>query len=272
TVGRLSQIVRQKKDSPILRLATQVRKLANQTYFPTRLVLLPARDFPEIEKFSHQKLLMRYRNHLKQYGFEEVIAICHSNFACQKINAYIRKHRFGKAHLELQVDDILMVTQNNYLVPLVNGDFVKVKNIGDRRMQGGFHFVELRVEAKHNKKNYKTLLCLDALHSKRGNLEQDQQRSLMIDFARRIREKGIRRQSQAYKKALREDPYLNSLRAGYGYAVTCHKSQGGEWDHVFFFLQNGMYVMHPQHLLRWWYTGITRAKKKLYLVDDWWIG
>jgi ATP-dependent exoDNAse (exonuclease V) alpha subunit len=67
------------------------------------------------------------------------------------------------------------------------------------------------------------------------------------------------------------DPFLNSLRANYGYAVTCHKSQGGEWDHVFFFLNKGMYVQSPKSLLRWWYTGVTRAKEHLHLVQDWWI-
>jgi ATP-dependent exoDNAse (exonuclease V) alpha subunit len=67
------------------------------------------------------------------------------------------------------------------------------------------------------------------------------------------------------------DPYLNCLRAKYGYAVTCHKSQGGEWDHIYLFLEKSMYSMPQQELYKWWYTAITRARKELNLVNEWWI-
>jgi len=73
---------------------------------------------------------------------------------------------------------------------------------------------------------------------------------LMIDFSKKIRAKGTRPGSEIYFSALKNDPYLNSLRANFDYAVTCHKSQGGEWDHVFLFLREGMYHMGPQALTR----------------------
>jgi ATP-dependent exoDNAse (exonuclease V) alpha subunit len=69
-----------------------------------------------------------------------------------------------------------------------------------------------------------------------------------------------------------KDPYLNCLRAKYGCAVTCHKSQGGEWNDIFLFLDKGMYRMAHEELFRWWYTAVTRAKKHLHLCQDWWIG
>jgi ATP-dependent exoDNAse (exonuclease V) alpha subunit len=68
------------------------------------------------------------------------------------------------------------------------------------------------------------------------------------------------------------DPFLNCLRAKYGYAVTCHKAQGGEWDHVYLFLDRKMYGMKKPELFKWWYTAVTRTKKHLNLVDEWWIG
>ena len=77
--------------------------------------------------------------------------------------------------------------------------------------------------------------------------------------------------SGEYKKAMMEDDYINCLKATYGYAVTCHKSQGGEWKKVFLFLEKGMYGMKPLELFRWWYTSITRAKEELHIVDGWWI-
>jgi hypothetical protein len=93
----------------------------------------------------------------------------------------------------------------------------------------------------------------------------------MIDFSMRMRRKGIHPKSDIYFLALQSDPYLNSLRANFGYAVTCHKSQGGEWADVYLFLHKAMYVMGSEGLSRWWYTGITRAKEALHVVDDWWI-
>lgn len=131
---------------------------------------------------------------------------------------------------------------------------------------------QMKLMFKHNGKNFEILLCLDTLHSAQGNLNQEQQKILMIDFARKMRKKGIKRKSEQYRDALRSDVYLNSLRSSFGYAVTCHKSQGGEWKNVFLFLQKGMYIMGTNNLIRWWYTGITRAKESLYITDDWWIG
>nr|WP_236065480.1 ATP-binding domain-containing protein [Niastella soli] len=68
------------------------------------------------------------------------------------------------------------------------------------------------------------------------------------------------------------DSYLNCLRAKFGYAVTCHKAQGGEWNEVFLFLEKSMYAMDHAELFRWWYTAVTRARKNLHLTNQWWIG
>nr|WP_262901476.1 helicase C-terminal domain-containing protein [Flavihumibacter profundi] len=86
-----------------------------------------------------------------------------------------------------------------------------------------------------------------------------------------MRSRDIRPKSPAYYNDLLKDPYLNSLRASFGYAVTCHKAQGGEWDTVFLYLNKSMYSMEQESLIRWWYTAITRAKSRLVMVDDYWI-
>ena len=33
--------------------------------------------------------------------------------------------------------------------------------------------------------------------------------------------------------AVKNDPYFNALQVKYSYAITCHKSQGGQWKKVF---------------------------------------
>ena len=103
------------------------------------------------------------------------------------------------------------------------------------------------------------------------NFSTEQTKALMVDFHKRMRNKDIKANTRKYKEAMMEDDYLNRLRATYGYAVTCHKSQGGEWNEVFLFLENSMYSMPGQELCRWWYTAVTRAKKELSLVNEWWI-
>ena len=74
-----------------------------------------------------------------------------------------------------------------------------------------------------------------------------------------------------YRKSMMEDECLNCLKTTYGYAVTCHKAQGGEWDDVFLFLDKSMYGMKKTELFKWWYTAITRSRKELNMVNGWWI-
>ena len=93
----------------------------------------------------------------------------------------------------------------------------------------------------------------------------------MVDYNRRMTRKAIKTNSEKYKSSMREDDFLNCLRCGFGYAVTCHKAQGGEWDNVFLFLENSMYGMPRSELCRWWYTAVTRARQELNLSNDWWI-
>ena len=215
--------------------------------------------------------MSRYLSDIDGSGMYDKIAICHSNWGCSNISRQVRNHRYGDARAPLQQGDLLMVTQNNHIVPLTNGDFVEVMHAGPIKNHLGFKFQYVRVKAMHSITEYEILLSWDVLFGDIPNLSSDQQRLLMIDFSQRMRYKKVRPRSEKYFDEMRKDPYLNSLRANFGYAVTCHKAQGGEWDHVYLFLQRGMYTMGPQNLARWWYTAVTRAKERLYMAEDWWI-
>jgi hypothetical protein len=190
------------------------------------------------------------------------------------INKAMRRELFGDTHIPLQIGEVLLVTQNNYIIPLTNGDFVVVSELGEITIKANLKFQNIRVKSVASDKDYNILLSLDSLHSTKGNLSNNQMRELMIDFSHRMRAKNISTNTSEYKKAMLEDDYLNCLRATFGYAVTCHKAQGGEWNNVFLFLdnnKNGMYNMQPQELCKWWYTSITRARRELHLVKHWWI-
>lgn len=266
----LTDILRQKENSEILKLATAVRAQTQMDSFP-KWVKLPARSGEQIYLMSNTDLKQTYIQHIEERGFDQTIAVCHSNVQCSEINKSVRERLYGDPMIKVQEGDLLMITQNNYSVPVTNGDFVTVVSVGMRIQHVGINYVEVRIKVQLTGKEYDCLLCEEPLYNGKANLTQDQQRTLMIDFSRRMRQKKIRPKSQKFQLALQQDEFLNALKANFGYAVTCHKSQGGEWDHVFFFLNKGMYNMQYPGLCRWWYTGITRARERLYIVKDWWV-
>lgn len=267
----MNKILRQKENSEILQLATKVRGITERKQFP-KWIKIPASQGLQVKLVPYSNLKDDYVSLIKKKGPNDIIGICHSNSNCLDINKSVRSILYGNPYAELVPGDLLMVTQNNHLVPLSNGDFVTVVSVGMKKTHQNIHFQHVAVESQLTGLTHEVLLCLEPLYNGQANLTNEQQRMLMISFSMRMRQKKVSPKSPVYYEALQKDPYLNSLRANFGYAVTCHKSQGGEWSSVYFFLHKGMYTMNPTSLSRWWYTGITRAKEELYLANDWWIG
>ncbi|MFN4286614.1 MAG: ATP-dependent RecD-like DNA helicase [Lacibacter sp.] len=267
----LKEIVRQAEGSAVLQLAHRIRRQTQQTHFE-KWIKIKARDIPAVACTSYQAQLQYYLSKLQHGQPQDVIAICHSNKECLQINRQVRRHLLGSADAPLQEGDLLIITQNNYKVPLANGDFVLVRYVDPHiQMYCGLQFCNVTVEDLHTGQQHNALMCLNTLYSGSPNITHQQQRSLMIAFSKKMRAQQIKPRTIRYREELQNDPYLNSLRANYGYAVTCHKSQGGEWEQVFLFLNKGMYVMPGPMLTRWWYTAVTRAKNQLVLTDDWWL-
>ena len=266
----LSEIMRHKRDSGILTLATRVRKLTTDSNLP-QWVKLPARGTPQVSLHAFDELKEEFVKSVLGKEKGNSIAICHSNQNCLDINKKLRQELYGNPLAPLHPGDQLIVTQNNHLVPFANGDFGEIIERGQELAYLRIRFVPVTVRSQLTGEDHETLLCVEPLYNGKANLHPEQQRQLMIDFSCRMRKKRIKPKSETYHMALQKDPYLNSLRANFGHAITCQKSQGGEWNDVFLFLQRGMYVFGAEQLTRWWYTGITRAKEKLCIADDWWI-
>ena len=266
----LTTIERTKGDNDVLQLATQVRKFLDE--LPTiKYTKLPAAGKENINLYeSADQLFDAYVFEYNKTGTNGCLAIARSNRMVQNMNRQFRIRLYGKDNEPLRVNDVLLVYRNNYKVPLTNGDFVVVTSIGEARMKANLRFQSIRIRALASDTDYELLLSLDALHGE-GQFTKEQQRDLMIDFSRRVKNKGIAANTPEYKAAMMKDDYINCLQAAYGYAVTCHKAQGGEWDNVFLFLDSKMYGMPQIELFRWWYTAITRAKKQLHLENGWWI-
>lgn len=262
----------ERTDTDILLLATSVRNMS--TSLPAgRFPKLPVRGISSVQlHMSEARLLSTYIEQHKQTGATGTLAIARSNRAVQQINRAVRTALHGAPNVGMKIGETLLVTQNNYAVPLTNGDFVTVTGIGPTKLHAGLHFQQVTIKTLLSGIEYTLLLSLDILYGEQANFTTDQQRILMIDFSHRMREQRIRPNSDKYKEAMKHDEYLNCLRATYGYAVTCHKAQGGEWNEVFLFMDKGMYGMPYAEMCRWWYTAITRARRRLHLHHAWWLG
>ena len=164
-----------------------------------------------------------------------------------------------------------MVIQNSYVVKLVNGDQVEVCSIGAESYRAGMRFLVGEVRGVPGGQIFKRLLIADLLQNDSPQLPADAVKALLIDFDQRMRHLGVKRKSAAYTEEMMSDPYLNALRAKYGYAVTCHKAQGGEWPEVFLLIHKSVYAIRDAGLYRWFYTALTRAKEHLHLHSDWWV-
>ena len=273
--AELTEVLRQTGDSVILKNAMQIRDLLNRKK-RNRLVFEERKD--DVESVASGELLEKYMEVRKRSGQNDCVIICYSNRAASEYNRDIRKELYGKESMELQIGDILLVVQNNYLLDRMNGEFVPVLFVGEKVQQsapvyvqeGGvkvrkiikMEFVHIQVTNSQNKLQ-DCMLLLDLLNSGNSSLGIDEQRALYINFC--MRHSRLKPGTREFVETLKHDAYFNCVKAKYGYAVTGHKCQGGEWGNVFvdFSGRTGL----SDDCLRWAYTATTRAKKLLYISN-----
>ena len=269
----LTDIMRQKGNNDILQCAFNLRKLwqnsKGSVIEKPGFTPLPLKGYRNIKVYpSEFGLVTCYIETVKQKGYDYTTLICNSNKECNTLSTFVRESIHGKRE-HIIISDLLLVTQNNYLVDLVNGDLVVVKWIGEREYRAGMRFVNVEVEELSSQKNYRLLLLEDLLMNGQANLNEQQHKNMIIDFAQRMRERKIKPKTKQFNDMMMEDPYLNALRTAYGYALTCHKSQGGEWNEVFLYLEKSLYARRGTELYQWAYTAVTRAKDFLHIADNW---
>lgn len=266
----LTEIVRQEVGNDLVLASQHLRKL----YFnppAIKWAKFPFRGYKNIHLLSSQiDLLQRYIGDVKENGFNYATLLCQSNRQCNTVTKILRP-AFGITSPQLSVGDLLLVTQNNLISGLMNGDLVVVKSVTIKEERAGLTFLNVSVEELFTGKEYSQLMIADILYANQTNLSQPQQRELFVDFFLRMKKKGIRQRHLEFKEMLLEDPYLNALRAVFGYALTCHKAQGGEWNHVYLDIPRSFPLMEKPYVYQWIYTAITRAKEELYTINDFWV-
>lgn len=268
--SELTDVVRQSGDNDIAIASQRIRKLY---YSPQswKWAKFPLKGYKNIHLLGNQaSLFTQYIKRIEKEGYNSATLIGFSNKQCDVITQIIRPS-FGHTAALVEKGDLLLVTQNNLISGLMNGDLVTVEDIIIQEKRAGLTFLKVSVKELFTKRVYSQLMIADIIYSNQTNLTQSQQKELFIDFYYRMKDKGISQKSQAFKQNMMNDPYLNALRTVFGYALTCHKAQGGEWDYVYLDIPKSVPILPKPYVYQWIYTAMTRAKKGLYLVDDFWI-
>lgn len=278
--AQLTEIMRQEDTSGIVDASKRIRGLYNSAPNDTTMYssmklwgFLPFRQYKDIRLHPHlESMIDDYVAKIKSDGLNSAICICRSNKACSQLSATIRG-KLGFTGANIQKGDLLMVIQNNMSTGLMNGDMVTVEDIElQTTTRARLTFRQVRVKELFTGRTYTTLLIEEIAYQGRLNLDSKQQQALFIDFIIRMREKGItQKNKRRFKEAMLEDPYLNALRCMFGYAITCHKSQGGEWENVYVHVPRNITLNPTKETYQWIYTSMTRAKKTLHMIDDFYI-
>lgn len=274
--GNLTEIVRQGNGNSIISTSQRIRQLYNRApdtdinYTSRVWGKLPIFNSTNIRLHPNEESMMSlYLQTIRDQGYGYATYLCRSNSNCYKMATIIRE-RLGITG-RVAENDLLLVIQNNNLLGLYNGDLVVVKHItNETERRANLTFRKLEVESLGRKIHYTTFLIEDLLHSGKLNLDSEQQKALFVDFVLRMKKQGIKpkKNSQQFKLAMMKDPFLNALRCTFGYAITCHKAQGGEWTEVFVNMPRNIMLNPIKSSYQWVYTAITRAKEKLHLVND----
>ncbi len=267
--SELSQVLRQSEQSNILFNATLIRQRIFEES-PNYPKLHIKGDVHYIS--NGEALQFALEEAYNTVGFDQSIIICRSNKRAFLYNKQVRfKIRWFED--EISSGDYLMIVRNNYswLPPkskvgfLANGDTMEVQQVFDIEEKHGFRFA--RVEALlvdyPDEPPIEVLILLDTISSELPSLSYDDYKklynSVSLEYVH-IKNTSLR------NRAIKEDEYFNAVQVKFAYAITCHKSQGGQWEHVF--IEQGFFQdnMLDKAYLRWLYTALSRAKSKLYLI------
>jgi len=269
----LTTVVRQAGESGILTNATALReRIASSDAYDTFDDLhLQTRGFDDITRVSGSELIETLTDAYSRYGEDETIVLCRSNKKAIRYNLGIRSMVQFKEE-KLVRDDKLMIVKNCYqfvddiegIDYIANGDIAKLSRISGYEERYGLHFADaVLVFPDYSDAEVRAKVCLDTLESESASLSYDQQNALYNGVSADYSHLGSKRKIWG---AVREDKYFNALQLKYAEAITCHKSQGGQWSCVFIdcpFWQEEQTIDD----LKWLYTALTRAVEKVYLVN-----
>lgn len=271
----LTSVVRQSGGSGILDNATRIRNAIMMMQDGSLTQLLPPKlllsGYADIEALSSEYLVERIDDCYSRDGIEETIIITRSNKRAGLFNKGIRNTLLYRED-ELVSGETLLVVKNNYFWSeeykeidfIANGEVARVQRVGRRSERYGFHFADVTLELPDHEVEVSARVILDTLDSDSPALTPEQSKALYQAVMNEL--EGNKRERH---KELRSNGYFCALQVKYGYAVTCHKAQGGQWKNVFIDMGSIPHdAFSTLDFYRWLYTALTRATKRVYLINS----
>lgn len=270
----LTEVVRQQNLSGILAGATDLRRQIAELPSGIEAELPLFHPAPDVIRLNGNDLMDTLFREYDRLDPEQIVIITRSNKRANLFNQGIRNSVLFREQ-EVNAGDYLMVVKNNYfwldddstIGFIANGDVVEVMSVRNVQELYGFRFADatLRFVDYPDEPPHDCKLLLSTLYSESPSLTVDEQQRLfntvMEDYA------DLPRKADRMRE-LRMNPYYNALQIKFSYALTCHKTQGGQWDTVFIdqgFLPPDM--LFDRDWLRWLYTAFTRATNRVYLLN-----
>lgn len=267
----LTQVVRQAQNSEILKNATSLRKKIADNDF--HLPFFEDRQKADFRRVSGYDLEDELNTAYSRYGSEDVVVICRSNKQANNFNRQIRARVWGRNDL-LTAGDQLMIVKNNYFwLPeessagfIANGEMAELLKIKKTEERYGFHFAHatIRLLDYPNENDLEVLLLMDTLDIESPALSWEEYQKLYQAIMQDYMHIPSKRQRM---ELIRKNEYFNALQIKFAYALTCHKTQGGQWRCVF--IDQGWITeeMINKEFVRWLYTALTRASEKVFLIN-----
>lgn len=271
--SELDEVVRQAAESGILYNAQLLRRMISDGdvfEFPK----LKIKGFSDIEKLPNEELVETLIDSYDDMGVDETMVITRSNKMAVRYNNGIRQKCIDTEDY-LDTGDMVTIVKNNYywtekdkdapMAFIANGDRARIKKIRNEEEFYGFKFCDCTlVFPDYDDYEMTCTVLTDTLQSVSPSLTADQQQHLFDEVMKEFEDIPLKADRM---KALKADPYYNALQIKFAYASTCHKAQGGQWEHVY--IEQGFLTedMINIEYYRWLYTAITRATDKLYLVN-----
>ena len=266
----LTQVVRQSENSGILFNATRLREaLRNDLVeiFPQ----LRIKGFSDFRKVAGDELIEEISSAYSRDGIEETMIIARSNKRATLYNNGIR-NRILYREEELSSGDRLMVAKNNYFWTadnkemgfIANGEIIQVMKVRRTTQLYGFRFADILARFQDYDQEIELKVLTDTLQTDSPSLPKELNDKLFYTV---LEDYSDLTTKAGKMKKMKVDPYYNALQVKYAYAVTCHKSQGGQWTNVFLDIGFITEEMLGEDFYRWLYTAFTRATHHLYLVN-----
>ena len=269
----LTEVKRQALASGILYNATDIRQMLGQNLYEYHLPIFHLQGFNDIQKIEPETFEEMLHNVFANSSDNEAVIVCKSNKRANMFNQAIRG-RILNIEGEIATGDKLMVVKNNYFWAdgndaisfIANGDMAELRKIKHFEDMYGFRFadVELSFTDYPNQPSIEAKILLDTLNSNSASLTEEENKRLFSAIEEDYMDIPNRR--ERYKE-MKKNPWFNALQVKFAYALTCHKTQGGQWNTVFIDSSLNLKETLEVEDLRWLYTALTRAQERVCFVN-----